>query len=607
MKLRKLKYFTFIVITQIIAVACVQSITKSTASKPKITVYSPKSGDTLQAGKNNIVYSAAAGLGSQGIDRFEVFINKKSNQVFGVGANGTNPALFLTIDSAIVGRKISYYVAVYNKEGKSAVSSTFDSLLVLANTQPPKKPYNLLLTRVSDSEVLLVWDDSSKNEDSFELWRKDGETGTYRVIQNLPANSNNFLDRTISKFTTYFFKVRAVNKYGKSLFSNEVNSGGAAGSPPTNFFGQAMGASIIQLTWLDNSVEENGFKVQRKNLTTDPWTTIKVLPPNSEEYIDQGLTRNTTYKYRVAVFTSNSEAFSSEISVTTAGLDVPSPSNLIASFDPNKNSVKVKWSDNTILENGTVVERRTGLTGAYAQIGATAADQNTFLDTNITGSTLYYYRAKHSTTEGFFTPYSNEDSAYVPFVPLRAPSSLEISEFVPNQIYGLFWTNNASTEDGIELWRRDGDLSNFHILKIFPPRTQAYNDTITDVNLIYSYKVRAFLSGEYSNFSNIVSTAGGSSSIFRPTNLVASAVPNQLAVDLTWTDNSDNELGFEIERRITGSTSFTRITKVAPNTQFFRDETDGLFRGTSYDYRIRAYNGQGFSNYSNLYQVTIPF
>lgn len=607
MNLSKLKYHALFFAISIFSYACVQTINNPAVGEPNITVYSPKSGDTIQVGKNTIIYEASAGLGSQGIDRFEVFINSKSNEVFAPNDNGTNPILYLTVDSLRIGEKISYYVAVYNKEGKFKTSASFDSILILGNLDPPKKPYNLQLQRVSDTEILLVWDDSSNNEDSFEVWRKDGDNGTYRVIQTLPKNSNNWLDRTVSQFVTYYYKVRAVNEFGNSLFSNEVNSGGAAGSPPTNLFGQALGASLVQLTWQDNSTEENGFKVQRKVLTTDPWTTIKILPPNSEEYIDQGLTQRTTYHYRVGVFTINSESYSSEITVTTFAVDIPGPSNLIADFDKTINAVKVTWSDNTILENGTVVERRVGLTGNYVQVGVTAADENLFLDTNITSSTLYYYRAKHTSTEGFFTPYSNEDSAYVPFVPLRAPSNLEISEFVPDQIYGLFWTNNASTEDGLELWRRDGDLSNFHIYKILPPRTHAYNDTIQDANLIYSYKVRAFLGGEYSDFSNIVTTAGGSSGIFRPTNLVAAAVPNQLAVDLTWTDNSNNELGFEIERRITGSTNYTRIAIVGPNVQFYRDETDGLYRGTSYDYRVRAYNGQGFSDYSNIYQVTIPF
>jgi fibronectin type 3 domain-containing protein len=587
-------------------VSCVQTITNPNMGLPKIAIHSPLSGDSVGIGKNEISYEADPGDGSVGIDRYEIFINGKSVQI--VPQEGTSfPKLYLDIDSTRLGEKISYHVSVYNKEGKGKASKEQTNITVVKYIKPPRAPENLMLQKISSSEVLLVWDDSAKTEEKYEVWRRDGGSGIYRIIRTLPKNSTNYRDVNLSQFVTYYYKVCAVNGKGRSPFSNEVNSGGAGGSPPTNLTAQALGATIVQLDWTDNSSAENGFKVQRRTLDTDPWTTIAILAPNSEEYIDQGLTQMTTYHYRVGAFTSNSEAYSSEVVVTTKSVDIPGPSNLVANFDATQNAVKVTWSDNTNLENGTIIERRTGLTGSYQQIGVTGTDATEYLDKDISQNTLYYYRARYSTTEGFFTPYSNEDSAYVPLIPLAAPSDLEIVEFVPHQIYGLFWTNNADTEDGIELWKRvEGDT--YHsVYKIFPPRTHAYNDTITDPSKVYYYKVRAFLNGQYSSFSNEVNTAGGTAGIFRPTNLVATAVPNQIAVDLTWSDNSNNELGFEIERRMVGGSEFKRITIVGPNTQYYRDETEGLYRGSSYDYRIRAYNSQGFSEYSNIYTVTIPF
>ncbi len=587
-------------------VSCVQTITNPNMGIPKIAIHSPVTGDSVGIGKNEISYEADPGDGSVGIDRYEIFINGKSVQI--VPQKGTSfPKLYLDIDSTRLGEKISYHVSVYNKEGKGKASKEQTDITVVKYTKPPRAPENLMLQRISSTEVLLVWDDSASTEENYEVWRKDGGSGVYRVIRTLPKNSTNYRDVSLSQFVTYYYKVCAVNGKGRSPFSNEVNSGGAGGSPPTNLTAQALGATIVQLDWTDNSSAENGFKVQRRTLDTDPWNTIAILPPNSEEYIDQGLTQMTTYHYRVGAFTSNSEAYSSEVVVTTKNVDIPGPSNLVANFDVAQNAVKVTWSDNTNLENGTIIERRTGLTGNYQQIAVTGADVTEYLDKDISQNTLYYYRARYSTTEGFFTPYSNEDSAYVPLIPLAAPSDLEIVEFVHNQIYGLFWTNNADTEDGIELWKRAAGDTYHSVYKIFPPRTHAYNDTITDPSKVYYYKVRAFLNGRYSAFSNEVNTAGGTAGIFRPTNLVAKAVPNQIAVDLSWNDNSNNELGFEIERRMVGGSEFKRITIVGPNTQYYRDETPGLYRGSSYDYRVRAYNSQGFSEYSNIYTVTIPF
>jgi len=66
-------------------------------------------------------------------------------------------------------------------------------------------------------------------------------------------------------------------------------------------------------------------------------------------------------------------------------------------------------------------------------------------------------------------------------------------------------------------------------------------------------------------------------------------------IDLQWTDNSENESGFEIERKPQGG-AFSQIGSVAANTTSYSDS--GLSGGT-YCYRVRAYNNAGGSAFSN--------
>jgi len=74
--------------------------------------------------------------------------------------------------------------------------------------------------------------------------------------------------------------------------------------------------------------------------------------------------------------------------------------------------------------------------------------------------------------------------------------------------------------------------------------------------------------------------------IMTPTSLNASpAGLNQINLD--WTDNSDNETGFAIERR-TSSSAFGEIYRVGMNITYYRDT--GLDAYTTYYYRVRAYN-----------------
>jgi FtsP/CotA-like multicopper oxidase with cupredoxin domain len=89
-----------------------------------------------------------------------------------------------------------------------------------------------------------------------------------------------------------------------------------------------------------------------------------------------------------------------------------------------------------------------------------------------------------------------------------------------------------------------------------------------------------------------------------PADLAASA-PSQTEVDLTWADKSGNEDGFQIER-CTGAacTDFAPLAQVAANVQSFADLS--VARGTTYAYRVYAFNGAGNSDASNTAEVTTP-
>src|SRR6266487_1919339 len=80
-----------------------------------------------------------------------------------------------------------------------------------------------------------------------------------------------------------------------------------------------------------------------------------------------------------------------------------------------------------------------------------------------------------------------------------------------------------------------------------------------------------------------------------PTTLRAIAASSS-QINLSWTDNSNNETGFKIERCSDGIT-FTQISTVDVNVTTYADS--GLAASTKYHYRILAYSDGGNSAYSN--------
>lgn len=81
-----------------------------------------------------------------------------------------------------------------------------------------------------------------------------------------------------------------------------------------------------------------------------------------------------------------------------------------------------------------------------------------------------------------------------------------------------------------------------------------------------------------------------------PSDLVAQVISNSQVV-LRWTDNSSNETGFIVERKVGTSNTFARVTTTGPNVTTFTDS--GLTSGTSLTYRVRAVNTLGESANSN--------
>ena len=74
---------------------------------------------------------------------------------------------------------------------------------------------------------------------------------------------------------------------------------------------------------------------------------------------------------------------------------------------------------------------------------------------------------------------------------------------------------------------------------------------------------------------------------------------SQTQINLGWTDNSDNEALFEIERSTSGSGGpFVSLVSVSPNAVTYNNQS--LTQSTEYCYRVRATNGAGSSSFTNV-------
>jgi len=89
-----------------------------------------------------------------------------------------------------------------------------------------------------------------------------------------------------------------------------------------------------------------------------------------------------------------------------------------------------------------------------------------------------------------------------------------------------------------------------------------------------------------------------------PTPAAANVISSN-RIDLTWTDKSNGEARFRIERKV-GTGAFVFLANVGANVQSFSDNT--VSPNTNYTYRVRAENAAGnfLSNFATSSAVTTP-
>ena len=365
-----------------------------------------------------------------------------------------------------------------------------------------------------------------------------------------------------------------------------------APTAPGNLAATAISTSQINLSWVDNSTDETGFKIERKTGSGGTYAQIATVAAGSTTYSNTGLTAGTTYFYRVrATNASGDSAYSNEASAATLDALPAAPSGLSATAI-STSQINLSWTDNATNETGFKIERKTGSGGTYAQIGTTGAGVTTYTDTGLTAGTTYFYRVRATNAAGD-SAYSAEASATTLISPPSAPSGLTATTISSSQI-NLSWTDVA-TETGFKIERKTGAGGTYSQIATVGTGVVTYNDTGLTANTTYFYRVRATNAGGDSPYSSEASATTLDVAPAAPSGLLATSISSS-QINLSWTDNATNETGFKIERKTGSGGTYAQIATTAANVTTYNDT--GLTSGTIYFYRVRATNAVGDSAYS---------
>ncbi len=133
-------------------------------------------------------------------------------------------------------------------------------------------------------------------------------------------------------------------------------------------------------------------------------------------------------------------------------------------------------------------------------------------------------------------------------------------------------------------------------------------DLITDeADVVYNLIDKCVADGRL-NAYKVLNAIEGSVSPTAPSNLIAYPKAWGL-IEVRWNDNSNNEVGFEIQRKNEYQTAYLHHNSKDINSTsfaYFQDPIDTTQQRT-YTYRVRTSNKAGISSFSNSYSATVHY
>lgn len=263
------------------------------------------------------------------------------------------------------------------------------------------------------------------------------------------------------------------------------------------------------------------------------------------------------------------------------------------------------WRDRSTNETGFLIQRRIARKDAtWGTVGTAAANETTFKDTRLPGNgKLYTYRIRAMSTEG--DSVRGFSDIIDPRGPL-SPISLSLSAPLSNQAR-LSWNAPSNDETAFLVERRRLSTDLWQRVAVRQPTSiewMGWTDfNVPQAGTEWQYRVFSKRNTQWnpSNVAFITTPATNPTTMPTVGNLTATRSGNGIL--LTWTDPTDNETGFAIQRRVFGTTDWMGYYGFGGinSTQFYDPNPAA---GFTYEYNVLT-DGEGLVSADNIVRITV--
>jgi len=268
---------------------------------------------------------------------------------------------------------------------------------------PHFPPQNLSLNRLGN-QVTVRWEDAALNEAGFEVARGENPNGPFTNLGTTGADSTSFVDPNAPEGQAFYYRVRAFNQAGSSIWSLPIATE-AAPQPAQvqGFTVTALGQDSILLNWQPNGNATTHYRLEWKTGTTPfaPWPVQ--IAGTLSSFTLFPVAANLSYTFRLIASNGTVDADpSDEATTTTLPWPPAAPSNLSVTFEQDIRRFRLRWQDNANDEDSFLIERANGEFGEYEVVHTAATNDTIFLDADFTPSAAVesYYRVRASNAGG---------------------------------------------------------------------------------------------------------------------------------------------------------------------------------------------------------------
>ncbi|HET6443729.1 MAG TPA: ABC transporter permease subunit [candidate division Zixibacteria bacterium] len=422
---------------------------------------------------------------------------------------------------------------------------------------------------IPNTDGVILWFPISQSE--FHIERSiDGDT--WGEIDAISADSTSYFDSDLVCGSTYYYRLRTFRAIDDqfSPYSDEVsNRTEECGlSEPFGLSAIRQSQDSIELAWQGLPQENGETSIERKTFD-DVWTEIARVPSGTGEYLDERLSCDTSYEYRIREIRDpdrQSSRFSNIAADSTISCEKDAPADLLAQAI-SQSQIDLEWSGNQENESAYLIERSPdGLD--WQEIGEVLADSTSYSDPGLGCEAEYFYRVRgFQETNEQYSQYSQLVSDTTEQCGLPTPTNLTgfgVSQFQAD----LKWESNTDEEApfSVERLSESGEWTEIGFSRFG-------NSSFEDDDLIcgssYNYRVRANQSeGELlSPYSNEMTAETFACTKEPPENVNALTV-SQSDIDLSWQDVSIFEtISRELSEFKTGDDGDFSVTFTMPDVR----------------------------------------